>query len=137
MTIWVSTTNRRERVVLSAALRRECRIVVRVVSAATGVPYRDFFAPSRKQVRVAAARQLAMYLCNVLLGMTMTQVGCFFGRDRTTVAYACSQIEDSRDEGSPEDFRITALEKRIERARSRIHPFPQSPIVAGVLHVGR
>lgn len=137
MTIWVSTTNRMERITLSPALRCECRLVVRIVSSATGVRYGDFFAPSRKQVRTAAARQLAMYLCNVLLGMTMTQVGQFFGRDRTTVAYACAQIEDARDEGSPEDIRITALEEKIERARNGGHPFPSYRALAGAIHVGR
>lgn len=137
MTIWVSTTSRMERNLLSPALRRECRLVVRIVSSATGVRYRDFFAPSRKQLPTAAARQLAMYLCNVLLGMTMTQVGQFFGRDRTTVAYACAQIEDARDEGSPEDIRITALEQKIERARHSGLRFPLHPDLAGAIHVGR
>ncbi len=98
MSIWVSGTTRCGRSRLSPVLRRDCRLVVRTVAAATGVNYCDFFASSRLRLQAAGARQLAMYLCHVLLGMTMTQVGQFFGRDRTTVIHACHQIEDLRDD---------------------------------------
>ena len=119
MSIWISSAARFERSGLSPALRRDCRLVVRTVAAATGVNYCDFFAPSRLRLQAAGARQLAMYLCHVLLGMTMTQVGQFFGRDRTTVAYACAHVEDGRDEGGPSDKRIAALENEILAARAR------------------
>lgn len=119
MSIWISSAARLERSGLSPALRRDCRLVVRTVAAATGVSYCDFFAPSRMRLRTAEARQLAMYLCHVLLGMTMTQVGHFFGRDRTTVAYACAQVEDGRDEGGSSDTRIAALEAEILKVRER------------------
>ena len=39
-----------------------------------------------------------MYLAHVAYGLTLTQVGILFGRDRTTVAYACRIIEDRRDD---------------------------------------
>lgn len=38
-----------------------------------------------------------MYLAHVVFGLTMTQVGCCFERDRTTVRHACALIEDRRD----------------------------------------
>ena len=41
-----------------------------------------------------------MYLAHVALGITMRDVGGLFSRDRTTVAHACSVIEDRRDEPS-------------------------------------
>ncbi|WP_421952429.1 helix-turn-helix domain-containing protein [Pelagibacterium sp.] len=119
MTIWISTAARLERNVLSEKQRRDCKLVVRTVSGETGVRYCDFFAPSRMRLHTAGARQLAMYLCHVLLGMTMTQVGQFFGRDRTTVAYACGQVEDMRDDGGDYDRRLVGLEERIEAARRR------------------
>lgn len=118
MKIWISNAGHRER--LSPELRRQCRLVVLTVASATGVRYCDFFAPSRMRLHTASARQLAMYLCHTLLGLTMTQVGQFFGRDRTTVAHACKQVEDGRDEGSPADIEIVALEARIDSARSEM-----------------
>ncbi len=90
--------------------------MVEYVAAATGVQHRDFFARSRLKQNVADARQLAMYLAHVLLGLTLTQVGGFFGRDRTTVAHACSRIEDERD-APDRDAAIQTLEDYIETAR--------------------
>ena len=119
MTVWISTAARLERNRLSTAQRQDCTLVGRTVSGETGVRYCDFFAPSRLRLHTAGARQLAMYLCHVLLGMTLTQVGQFFGRDRTTVAYACALVEDMRDDGGDYDRRLVALEERIEAARRK------------------
>ncbi len=55
-------------------------------------------------------RQIAMYLCHVALGMTMTDVGLGFGRDRSTVAHSCAVVEDRRDEPDYDDF-IATLER--------------------------
>jgi chromosomal replication initiation ATPase DnaA len=38
-----------------------------------------------------------MYLAHVVFGLTLTQVGELFQRDRTTVAHGCSAVEDLRD----------------------------------------
>lgn len=43
-------------------------------------------------------QQIAMYVCHVVLQMTMTEVGRGFGRDRSTVGHACARVEDRRDE---------------------------------------
>jgi len=66
---------------------------------------------------VAAARQLAMYLVYTTLGGNMAKVGAFFGRDRTTVAYACRIVEDRRDEG---DTAFDAELARLERAAGEL-----------------
>jgi chromosomal replication initiation ATPase DnaA len=116
MTMWICNSGRGGEK-LSPARRRDCRLVVLTVASATGVRYCDFFARSRMRLHTANARQLAMYLCHTLLGITLTEVGQFFGRDRTTVAHACRQVEDGRDEGSPADIRILALEAQIDSAR--------------------
>ncbi len=47
---------------------------------------------------VALARQTAMYLAHVTFGLTYSEVGRLFCRDRTTVAHACSAIEGLRDD---------------------------------------
>lgn len=56
------------------------------------------FNRSRCRVDTARARQLAMYLTHVVLGQSLTAVGTAFGRDRSTVSYACALIEDMRDD---------------------------------------
>ncbi|MDH6269140.1 hypothetical protein M2360_004566 [Rhizobium sp. SG_E_25_P2] len=43
-------------------------------------------------------QQIAMYVCHVVLQMTMSEVGRGFGRDRSTVGHACARVEDRRDE---------------------------------------
>lgn len=59
--------------------------------------------------KVALARQLAMYLTHVGFGLTLTQVGACFERDRTTVRHACALIEDRRDQPAF-DLAVSALE---------------------------
>jgi chromosomal replication initiation ATPase DnaA len=61
---------------------------------------------------VARARQVAMYLAHVVFGHSLTEVGEIFGRDRTTVSYACALIEDLRDDRGF-DAEICALEDRL------------------------
>lgn len=55
-------------------------------------------AASRGYAKVALARQAAMYLAHTACSLTLTEVGRLFLRDRTTVAHACSVIEDRRDD---------------------------------------
>lgn len=53
---------------------------------------------TRSTAPVARARQVAMYLAHVVFAANLTRAGRIFGRDRTTARYACSQIEDLRDD---------------------------------------
>jgi chromosomal replication initiation ATPase DnaA len=53
-----------------------------------------------------------MYLAHVVCGLSLTEVGALFARDRTTVAYACGVVEDKRDD--PElDSRLDHLERAV------------------------
>lgn len=61
---------------------------------------------------VALARQVAMYIAHVGLGITLTDVGRVFSRDRTTVAHACAVVEDLRDQPSF-DFALQCLESVV------------------------
>jgi chromosomal replication initiation ATPase DnaA len=54
-----------------------------------------------------------MYLSYVVLGRTLSQIGEEFGRDRTTVSYACAQIEDLRDDPLF-DAEVSRLEAWLE-----------------------
>ena len=63
-----------------------------------GVSCQDLERPSRGRARVAFARQVGMYVGHVVCGLSLTDVGHIFERDRTTVAHACSVVEDRRDD---------------------------------------
>lgn len=91
-----------------------CARVVRIVASHKGVSRSQLLSPTRSRSAVASARQLAMYLCHVLLELNLTEVGRYFGRDRTTVAHACALIEDAREDRRI-DAEIQSLEDRITR----------------------
>ena len=67
-------------------------------AAAFALPAGELNAPTRRSPYAAFARQSAMYLCHVAFGLTYTEIGRGFGRDRTTAAYACRLVEDGRDD---------------------------------------
>jgi len=67
---------------------------------------------TRGSPSAAFARQVAMYLAHVGCGLTLTEVGHLFARDRTTVAHACIVIEDRRDE-VPFDRALDLLEGAV------------------------
>lgn len=54
--------------------------------------------PTRGDARIALARQVAMYLAHVACGLSKTEAGQLFGRDRSTVHHACVVIEERRDD---------------------------------------
>ncbi|MBB4303792.1 chromosomal replication initiation ATPase DnaA [Rhodobium orientis] len=75
------------------------------------MPVEELRARTRRRAPVAFARQVAMYVAHVRLGLSLTEVGRQFGRDRTTAAHACRVIEDQR-----EDPRLDRLLDGIEQA---------------------
>ncbi len=98
-----------------ARLRRTDPAVAKLVSlvaSAYGVEPTELLRRTRCAPNIAFARQLAMYLTNVKLGRNMKEIGHLFGRDRTTVSYACALMEDRR-EGEFE-IRVDALEAAID-----------------------
>lgn len=58
------------------------------------------------------AQQIAMYVCHVGLRLTMTDIARGFGRDRTTVGYACAKVEDRRDDHAFDDL-VGAVERVV------------------------
>ncbi|MFG1432099.1 helix-turn-helix domain-containing protein [Xanthobacter sp. V2C-8] len=94
------------------------RIAIALVCAAEGVDVEGLLALHRSPAQVAAARQLAMYLAHVVLGLSQAEVARAFGRDRTTVAHACRRIEDQRDEAGF-DRHVAALEAGLRWAAER------------------
>lgn len=90
-----------------------CDGVIALVAREKRVPIRLIRHKSRCRLPTARARQLAMYLSHVVLGRSLSEIAGAFGRDRTTVSYACALIEDMRDDPSF-DEEVSALERRIE-----------------------
>ena len=86
--------------------------VSRVVAAAFDVTVQDLHLPRRGRAKVALARQVAMYLAHVGLGLTLSDAGRLFRRDRTTAAHACRLVENLRDEHRF-DCLMTILEEMV------------------------
>ena len=81
-----------------APASRLCHLVALTTASAFAIPVGELTATTRRTPYVAFARQSAMYLAHVALGLSYSEVGRAFGRDRTTAAYACQLIEDRRDD---------------------------------------
>ncbi|MGH6726791.1 MAG: helix-turn-helix domain-containing protein [Pseudolabrys sp.] len=79
---------------------RICWLMEAATAAAFAVPVDELRAPSRRAPAAAFARQCAMYLAHVSLGLRYCEIGRLFRRDRTTAAYACRRIEDARDDAA-------------------------------------
>jgi hypothetical protein len=74
------------------------QVLEQTVSGAFMVRGSDLWSGTRGHSHTAFARQVAMYLAHVAWGLSMTEVGQVFARDRTTVSYACGRVEDMRDD---------------------------------------
>jgi hypothetical protein len=83
-----------------------------------GVGRDELRAATRGRHNVAVARQTGMYLARVALGMTLSNAGLWFGRDRTTASHACRVIEDLRDDPGF-DALLHAMEAFVVRPESR------------------
>jgi chromosomal replication initiation ATPase DnaA len=92
---------------------RICDLVTTAVAIAFAVPLAELRATTRRSRTVALARQSAMYLAHVVFGLTLTDVGRAFNRDRTTAAYACEMIENRRDDPAFDKV-LDALEQVCE-----------------------
>jgi chromosomal replication initiation ATPase DnaA len=99
-----------------------CEAMIDIAAALFNVSSRDLRRPGRSSLGIARVRQIAMYVAHTALGLSMSEVGRGFGRERTTVLHACHLVEDLRDDA--EFDRHVALTERIAvaafRDRSRI-----------------
>ena len=95
-----------------------------------GVSEAELRRASRGRAHVALARQVAMYLAHVGCGLSLTEAGRLFERDRTTVAHACGVIEDRRDDPLF-DRALDLLEWAMPALLDR------QPVAAGEANAGR
>lgn len=80
------------------------RLAVSMVEYALKLAPNSVLEQKRGTADTAYARQIAMYAVYVGFGISLARVANAFGRDRSTVAYACHQIEDRRDDPSLDDW---------------------------------
>lgn len=96
--------------------RERARLAMAVAAFALGVPPHDMQVRERGGT-AGFARQVAMYLTHVVFEMSLARVAVAFGRDRSTVGYACHQMEDRREEPAFDEW-IEALETTMRTAPS-------------------
>jgi chromosomal replication initiation ATPase DnaA len=87
-----------------------CEAVIDLCSALFNVSGHDLRQSSRCSQGIARVRQIAMYLCNTTLGISLTEIGKAICRDRTTVSHAVQLIEDLRD-----DSEFDTIMEQVER----------------------
>ena len=85
------------------------RILESLVAPTFAVAPALLWTPTRGSPRAALARQVAMYLAHVGMGLSLSEVGRLFARDRSTVAHGCSVVEVWRD-SAPFDRALDLLE---------------------------
>lgn len=97
-----------------------CSLAAMLAADALDVPITNVLAETRGSRTAAHARQVAMYLAHVALGVPLASVGRCFGRDHSTVAHGCGRVEDLRDErGFDQMIAELALAARIARRLDR------------------
>jgi chromosomal replication initiation ATPase DnaA len=99
----------------SPVLEWRVDVLETLVAATFAVPVNELRAGTRRRKPVAFARQSAMYLAHIVLGLSYAEVGRIFGRDRTTAAHACRVIEERRDDPLL-DLVLSALEHTYDAA---------------------
>jgi chromosomal replication initiator protein len=69
--------------------------IINRVADLTNIRSDDIVGPSRRK-EIAEARQIAVYLCRELLGLSLSTIGMHFGgRDHTTALHACNKIRNA------------------------------------------
>lgn len=97
----------------SLGLRPACNAVRMVVGEMLALTSPKSGFERDRRFAVAHVQQIAMYVCHVALQLTMTDVARGFGRDRTTVGYACARVEDRRDDRAFDDL-VGAVERVVD-----------------------
>lgn len=75
-----------------------CDGLIDLLSEAFGVSGSELRHSVRGTKEIARIRQIGMYVAHTMFSMPMTTVAAGFGRDRSTVMYACHRIENMRDD---------------------------------------
>lgn len=98
--------------------------ITHAVALATGVAPNDIASTKRASKAAARARQIAIYLAHVNFNWPLIRVAFAFNRDRSTCGYACTRIEEMRDNAAF-DARMSVLEACVKQAPDAIPELTQ------------
>lgn len=91
------------------------QIVLRLVARSFNLKPEDL-RKETKERRVINARQVAMYMCKKLLGMSYAEIGRLFGRaDHTSALYSIRRVEEKKNSDRRYAFMLETLEKNIRK----------------------
>lgn len=96
----------------SLGLRSACNAVRMVAGEMLALTGQRAISERDRRFALGHVQQIAMYVCHVALELTMTDIARGFGRDRTSVGYACARVEDRRDERAFDDL-VGAVERVV------------------------
>lgn len=92
-----------------------CDGIIDLLSVLFEVDSKQLRSSKRTKKPIARVRQIGMYVAHVTFGMRMAEVGAGFGRDKSTILYACHLIEDMRDD-EEFDMIVARVEKILTAA---------------------
>lgn len=96
----------------SLTLRTACRAVRQLVGDVVGL-LSDRMLMRRDRRRLNChSRQIAIYVCHVVLQVQQRDIADAFGVDRTTVSHACHVVEDRRDDSAFDEF-VCVIERMV------------------------
>lgn len=98
--------------------RAAAELSMAVVGYACAVDVAAIASANRGAAHVAFARQVSMYLTHVAFELSLSRVALAFGRDRSTVGYACHLVEDRRDDPTFDQW-LAQLESLLRHAPRR------------------
>ncbi len=91
------------------------KLIIQTVAEHYGVPLKTLFE-SRRDNETVQARQMAMYLCRILLGLSYPELGRLFGgKDHSTVMYAVKKIEKLQNDNYDTKTLVTRLKKTCQK----------------------
>lgn len=92
---------------------QRAQLIIAAVALEFGTPHLDIRSKNRGTNDICLARQISMYLMNVIYGISLTRIGKVFNRDRSTASHACNVIEDYRED--------PLLDKKIMRLETFLY----------------
>ena len=100
-------------VVTNTRKRLLARFVNQMAASVYGISSETLLLETRGTAKISRARQIAAYLMHTVLSLPYHEIGMIYGRDRTTISYACRVIEDLRDTPAFDDH-IIELERTVK-----------------------
>ena len=100
-------------VISNTRKRLLARFVNQMAASVYGTSSEILLLETRGTAKISRARQIAIYLMHTVLSLPYHEIGIIYGRDRTTISYACRVIEDLRDTPAFDD-RIIEMERTVK-----------------------